>query len=307
MYILCPDCGFGREVNPSQIPEDSEMATCPKCGVKFRFRALAEEPDEEFLLEPQAPENRQEPGESPEQAERPEDFSPAGDGGPVKELFPGMRREEATAPGQNEVPWERLDRFGFLQGVLQTVHRVLFFPTLFFATMPLNRGKARPLAFFVLVGAFSTLMVYLWVMFGFSLSNETPGQNPTAMPLMNGAGVGLGWAAILVIVPASSVIQCFLVSGIYHFFLSLFQATSGGYEGTFRAVAYGAAPMVACVIPMLGLWVGMLWSFGVTLVGLKSVHKTDWNRAAMAYVLSTAAIMLMMFMVLQAATMPPPQ
>ncbi|MEW5775067.1 MAG: YIP1 family protein [Thermodesulfobacteriota bacterium] len=47
MEIICPQCGFGREVAGSKLPPKAVFATCPKCRFKFRFRAL-EEPEYEF-------------------------------------------------------------------------------------------------------------------------------------------------------------------------------------------------------------------------------------------------------------------
>lgn len=40
MRILCPLCGFAREVDESKIPPRAQMATCPKCAHKFRFRVV---------------------------------------------------------------------------------------------------------------------------------------------------------------------------------------------------------------------------------------------------------------------------
>ncbi|WP_338670074.1 YIP1 family protein [Pseudodesulfovibrio methanolicus] len=63
MQIICPECRFTREVDESKIPARSQVATCPKCQTKFKFRDL---PEEEFLIEePESP-------ESPEPAARPE-------------------------------------------------------------------------------------------------------------------------------------------------------------------------------------------------------------------------------------------
>ena len=49
MKIICPQCGFGREVPDDKVPAKSVFATCPKCRFKFRFRAL-DEPEYEFEL-----------------------------------------------------------------------------------------------------------------------------------------------------------------------------------------------------------------------------------------------------------------
>ncbi|WP_319583824.1 YIP1 family protein [uncultured Pseudodesulfovibrio sp.] len=53
MQIICPECRFTREVDESKIPARSQVATCPKCQTKFKFRDL---PDEDFLIdEPETP------------------------------------------------------------------------------------------------------------------------------------------------------------------------------------------------------------------------------------------------------------
>ncbi|OIO02658.1 MAG: hypothetical protein AUJ49_05845 [Desulfovibrionaceae bacterium CG1_02_65_16] len=40
MRILCPLCGYGREIDETKIPPRAQMATCPKCAHKFRFRVV---------------------------------------------------------------------------------------------------------------------------------------------------------------------------------------------------------------------------------------------------------------------------
>jgi len=44
MRILCPMCGFGRELDQSKIPPRAQMATCPRCQHKFRFRVVDDLP-----------------------------------------------------------------------------------------------------------------------------------------------------------------------------------------------------------------------------------------------------------------------
>lgn len=39
MEIRCPECGYSRNVNPDSIAHDLNVATCPKCNAKFRFRS----------------------------------------------------------------------------------------------------------------------------------------------------------------------------------------------------------------------------------------------------------------------------
>ncbi|ADU63207.1 MAG: zinc-ribbon domain-containing protein [Pseudodesulfovibrio sp.] len=58
MEILCPECGFSREVDETKIPARSQVATCPKCKAKFKFREL---PEEEFTLDDPDADATQEP------------------------------------------------------------------------------------------------------------------------------------------------------------------------------------------------------------------------------------------------------
>lgn len=63
MRILCPMCGFAREMDETKVPPRAQMATCPKCSHKFRFRVVDD-------LEPvEAPEARQAAGDAGRAAE----------------------------------------------------------------------------------------------------------------------------------------------------------------------------------------------------------------------------------------------
>ena len=49
MIIRCPQCEHSRSINESKIPSTAELATCPKCKHRFRFRTLGD------AGEPEAP------------------------------------------------------------------------------------------------------------------------------------------------------------------------------------------------------------------------------------------------------------
>jgi len=61
MEILCPECQFSREVDETKIPPRSQVATCPKCHTKFKFRELPEEEDFEYESAPEEPAERPAP------------------------------------------------------------------------------------------------------------------------------------------------------------------------------------------------------------------------------------------------------
>ncbi|MGE4192571.1 MAG: YIP1 family protein [Pseudodesulfovibrio sp.] len=68
MQIICPECRFAREVNESKIPARSQVATCPKCQTKFKFRDL---PEPDFIIDEPAPEAAPEPVGAPKPAAEP--------------------------------------------------------------------------------------------------------------------------------------------------------------------------------------------------------------------------------------------
>lgn len=39
MEIICPECGFCRDMPPERLPKHTVIANCPRCGCRFRFSA----------------------------------------------------------------------------------------------------------------------------------------------------------------------------------------------------------------------------------------------------------------------------
>jgi len=122
MQIICPECKFAREVDESKIPARSQVATCPKCQTKFKFRDL---PEQEFLIEePGAsqPESRPEPEPVADPAPKPEPepvLKPFTQKAPVE---PGSGPEpEAGKPTFPGIPGPAADDDGGLWDRLHTM------------------------------------------------------------------------------------------------------------------------------------------------------------------------------------------
>ncbi len=57
MLIRCPHCEYARTISATKIPNTAEVATCPKCKSRFRFRTL--DPDEKPVRpSPEAPKEK---------------------------------------------------------------------------------------------------------------------------------------------------------------------------------------------------------------------------------------------------------
>ncbi|MGE4423273.1 MAG: YIP1 family protein [Pseudodesulfovibrio sp.] len=107
MQIICPECRFTREVDENKIPARSQVATCPKCQTKFKFRDL---PEEDFLIEEPETAAAPEPASRPEP--KPETAAPRTADPRIKTRTPpvigsGLRRPTPSRPEQADEPDDR--------------------------------------------------------------------------------------------------------------------------------------------------------------------------------------------------------
>lgn len=195
---------------------------------------------------------------------------------------------EKTSP-QAEVPWERLDIYGFFGGVSQTVKRAMLAPSLFFSAMPIGRGLSMPLVFFLLVSEFQAICQLAWSYLGVGTMMTMGGHAPGTEPAT--AAFGAGSLFILLLYPVLFTIWLFVMSGVMHALLKLFGSGAAGFEGTFRVLSYAAAPSVLAIIPYAGTVVGGFWSLVIMFIGLKSIHSTTFIRVLFAFLLPMVIVM----------------
>ena len=323
MRITCPACGYRRDIPGSTVPSDAAVATCPKCRTRFSFRAGADAPEgDDFLLEQgrgQEPEIHEE-GDDDSGEERPGDDSPdsapgenrekdiwdrlgaggfsTGSGessqdGPSEEG--GQTGEETVAPGFEpphegyDAPWERLDLHGFFQGFWLTVKGVMFHAPAFFKGLRVGNGFGRPLIFYILIMELEALCQYLWHTMGIGLMTDMEGLPETETGMTAGIGMGM----LLLITPLLVTVGIYLTSAFFHIVLMIVRAESRGFEGTFRAVAYGSAPMILAVFPVVGTLAGSLWALVATVIALKHVHRTTYLQVVLAMLLQLVLIVLL--------------
>ncbi|MBG0776225.1 MAG: zinc-ribbon domain-containing protein [Desulfovibrionaceae bacterium] len=198
---------------------------------------------------------------------------------------PGWAAADAHDHVTVDVPWERMDRYGFFPGLFQTIRRGMLSAPLFFQTMPLNGALTRPLAFAVLLNLFAFLCEFAWDRLGLpQLWLQTSFSLPETM-----AATDL--LMLMAVLPALLVLGVFINAAVCHLFLLLVRAGKSGFEGTFRAVCYGAAPMVLNAVPYVGPVVAMSWSLIVTFIGLKQIHRTSFPRLALALLLPVVFVL----------------
>ena len=128
------------------------------------------------------------------------------------------------------------------------------------------------------------------------------GQNTEELATLFGMGLGGGvvfclcYALTLI---AWSVVWIFIMAGIYHILLMLFDAANRDYEATFRGVTYPMGmlqvlsipclfiafmPCIGCIGSLLMFALG-IWGIVITVIALKEIHRTDYWRVICAYLL----------------------
>lgn len=74
MRIVCPQCGYSRDIPSDKVPASSSIATCPKCQFRFRFRgnqpSVQPEPAVEEPVYPPRPSRPVRPAREPDSASR---------------------------------------------------------------------------------------------------------------------------------------------------------------------------------------------------------------------------------------------
>jgi predicted Zn finger-like uncharacterized protein len=218
---------------------------------------------------------------------------------------PGREERDPDGPQPQghpvvDVPFERLDRFGFFGGLWETCKRTATAPRLFFETMPVDRGYGRPAVFYVLLNIVA-VMLQLAVEFAMHGVQAPAGADLPAevQGLTAGAAVGASYLFVLAAGPLLLSFFLFGISAVLHLLLTLMQGVSGGFQATVRAVAYTALPSLCMAVPVAGMYVGSAWSIVMLVYALRGVHKTSFAKAALAVGLYTLGALALVVAALQ--------
>ena len=164
------------------------------------------------------------------------------------------------------------DSSDFVNSYVATIKKVLTEPRDFFAALPTNAGYGAPLIYLLPAAAIS----------GFLSALVGPGQSG-----------GAAFAA-LILAPIAAIIGSFIGAALLHASSYIFaEKAKGGYEGTWRVVAYSYGSIAWITwIPVIG-FLGSLYAIYVTIMGIEGVHGTSTSKAATAVlVLVGIAILL---------------
>ncbi len=204
---------------------------------------------------------------------RPDEFEGAGFDAGTDQGFGTAGVEGLLLP-----PWERRERYGFLNGLYLTIKDILLAPRIFFHRMPTRIGLAQPLYFALVLGVVAAFFGWMWSLAGSSL------QMLVAEDLEEVVKGPLYSFLAFLFSPVTVAILVFLKAGLIHLMLMLVGGNKLGFEATFRVAAYGEAAGIMALLPFCGNVLGVLWSLFITIVGLYSIHETDPWRAVLAVI-----------------------
>jgi hypothetical protein len=189
----------------------------------------------------------------------------------------------APAPGaptpRSGLPWEHRQVRGFFNAFIETLAMVLTKPTQAFTVMKREGGVGEPLIYALIGGWVGGIVSFL-----FSLGFQSIGL---FMDRHNGlaamAGMGIGSAAIIILLPLFIVIGLFIGSAIVHLCLMIVGGANQPFETTFRVLAFSqgsTGPLQ--IVPICGGLIAGVWALVCNCIGLARAHETDIGRAVLA-------------------------
>jgi len=103
---------------------------------------------------------------------------------------------------------------------------------------------------------------------------------------------------LMVGIPLAVVLNMFFYSGILHLMLLIVRGGGGGYQATFRVVAYSQAALVWNIIPFMGAWIATVWKLVIQIIGLHEIHHISYARVMMAFLLPILIFFVLIAMAL---------
>ena len=201
---------------------------------------------------------------------------------PAADTSRDRRQQEHSGIDSTDVPWEQPARYGYPRGLYQTILQVLFSGPRFFAKLPSSyEGLAYPLAFYVILGMFQTLVDRMWYLM--KIESLVPHMtDPKEQELLTQLADSLSLPMTLILTPGILAIQLFFFSGLFYLMFRLVQPEQGEFRTTFRVIAYSAAPSVVCIVPFVGPYASSIWFALCCFIGCKYALRLPWSRTLLA-------------------------
>jgi len=290
MQARCPHC-------TSVFTTDrTGVQFCPSCGRQINVPAPPGAPPPSPPPPPPATPAAAVPGApgggSQGQVLPPPAGGPVGPGAPPPggTLPPGGPGGPARVPGPT--PWERRKELGFWRGWGQTLKQSMFSPEEFWSSVRPDGPIGDPILFAWLtlaitsaITAYPNHAISTWLTRLMVSAGQFPPELRRLMEGERSPAFFWGWlVGYVLLMPAFAIIA----GGIVHVLLLLTGGAKGGFSATMRAVCYAAGPLLFSLIPLVGGIVGSVYSAVLFFWGLVRLHRSDWWRPVLSFVLLLA-------------------
>src|SRR5205809_4886205 len=170
------------------------------------------------------------------------------------------------------LPWEHRQERGFVNAFIETLAMVLTRPVEAFSVMKREGGFGEPLIYALIGGCVGGIVSFL-----FSLGLQSVGffaNRHDAFATM--AGMGVGSAVFLILLPLFVVLVLFIGSAVVHVCLMIVGGANQPFETTFRVLAFshgstGPLQMIA----VCGGMIAGVWALVCNCIGLARAHDPD--------------------------------
>jgi hypothetical protein len=200
---------------------------------------------------------------------------------------------EPVVEQERDSPWERRMDIGLWQGIYQTFIAVLFSPGDFFKKTKSGKGFREALSFGLLLGSLGYMIGFFWEFLLISA-----GIMPYSSDFLSQIPINWLFLAGMVLSPVLVILNIFVTGAVIHILMLAFNSGKGGFEGTFKVIAFGQATKSLAFIPFMGGVIGWFWNLVVIITGLKEIHNTSGIKAAAAVIISLMLKLLMLLPVI---------
>jgi hypothetical protein len=195
--------------------------------------------------------------------------------------FEGQVREISA---EEYTPWESGE--GFLKAFYRTTRDSLFSPSQFFKKISSGEGYWAPLIYGLIAGIIGNGCAILW--FWLFMAQLLPMDR---IPFQ----YSLSIFQIVVPLPFQQAVAIFLGSAIIHLCLMIVGGNNNGYKTTFRAISYSYSGYLFGIIPFIGLFIGNIYTFILTIIGVREGHGISTGKAILAVLLPLVVIFGLIF------------
>lgn len=286
MLIVCPQCGFSREVSKDRLRGNSVIVHCPKCACRFRFSSsgLTE------ILPPKEQKKTDDivkssihtpvPLNSPPQDEE-EDIRVTATRAYAREAA-RFQNEQDQISGQN--PWEEAPApAGWLNALYQTILRVMFAPQIFFRQLKPDAALSRALIFYLVFCIGQIIIEKIWIQIFISFLSGHPVDDPQLKQLLALIAPDTNLVLSTFVKVGISVGELYCFSFLMCLAYRLVAPKKTSFPLVFQIMAYSSAPAILCIIPFIGSLAGFFWGLGCLAVGLKSALNLDWPKVCVGF------------------------